>query len=178
VCRQIIPWLTVATLSGAALTLNAQQAGEELLAKVRSRVLENVDRLSNYACTETVERKVYVLRAGNLTPASCEALLEADRGGRLRSSDRLRLDVGIAQTGEEMYSWSGENQFEANNTHQLVQGATTNGSFAGFLYMIFRQDRVTMSYRGESRSGERELAEYEFRTSRGQSHLHYQEDFL
>lgn len=166
-----------AVLCGLVLTFRAQPAGEDLLAHVRAKVRDNVSRLSNYACTETVERKVYALRRGEISPKACEALAEADRGGRLISADRLRLDVGASKPGLEMYSWAGEKRFDYKSQSQLVQGLTSRGSFAGFLDMIFTKDPVAISYRGESVEGGRELAEYEFTTSRELSHLWHVEGF-
>jgi len=143
-------------LCGCALTLQAQQGGEELLAHVRAKVAGTVGRLSNYMCTQTVDRMVY--------------LLAAKKPGRLLSSDRLRLDVGAAKSGE-LYSWAGDNRFHDRTPAEIVgRGVTSNGSFEALLSMIFTTDPVEFSYRGELTEAGRPLAEFAFAAPLEKSH--------
>jgi hypothetical protein len=41
--------------------LYAQQSAEAILAQVRAKVADSIGRLSNYMCTQTIERMTYVL---------------------------------------------------------------------------------------------------------------------
>jgi hypothetical protein len=165
-----------AILCGFAFTLQAQQSADELLARVHARVADTVGRLSNYMCTETVERKVYVLEAGG-SKEPCAGLLAAKGHERLLSSDRLRLDVGASKSGE-MYSWAGENRFQSETPGEIVGGgATSNGSFAALLFMIFTMDPVKFSYRGERIEADRLLAEFAFENSLQKSHYTFTERF-
>jgi len=176
VFRKAVLPITTAIVCGFTITAQVRPTGEELLAKVRAKILENVDRLSNYTCTETVERKVFELRDDSISPKACAAFLDSDRSGHLCNSDQLRLDVGIAKTGEEMFSWPEADRFEVDDPRQLLPGANTRGTFAELLNEIFRRGPV-ISYRGESQAGERTLAEYDFAASREQSRIPYEEDF-
>ncbi len=160
-------------LCGLVLTLRAQQGGEELLAHVRAKVRDTIDRLSNYMCTEAVERTVYVLPATGKSAESCAGLLSGKSRGRLLSSDRLRFDVGVSKS-VEMYSWAGENRFHDRTPGEIVgRGATSNGAFAALLSMIFTADPVKFSYRGEIMEAERPLAEFAFGVSGGVSRYRF-----
>jgi hypothetical protein len=166
-----------AVLCGFAFTLQAQQGAEELLAHVRAKVTDTVGRLSNYMCTETVERTVYVLQAAGGSKEPCAGLLASKGHERLISSDRLRLDVGASKSGE-MYSWAGENRFQGETPGEIVgRGTTSNGSFAALLSMIFTMDPVKFSYRGERTEADRLLAEFAFEDSLQKSHYTFTERF-
>jgi len=159
------------------LAVQAQQEGEQLLAHVRAKVTDTVGRLSNYVCTETVERTVYALKAVAGYKEPCAGLLAAKGHERLLSSDRLRLDVGASKSGE-MYSWAGENRFQGETPGEIVdRGLTSNGTFAALLSMIFTVDPVKFSYRGERIEADHSLAEFAFEGSLGKSHYTFTERF-
>ena len=157
-------------LGSIALLLQAQQEPNGLLAHVRARIAETIRQLSNYMCTQTVDRSEYRLdHAGNRT-VSCDDLLAHKKTSHEIASDRLRLDVGIGADGE-MYSWAGENHFHNSTLSQIVnEGATQNGSFASFLQMIFSIDQAEFSYDGEKIEDGRRLAGFTYRVSRANSH--------
>lgn len=158
-------------------TLHAQQGGEGLLAEVRAKVVDSVGRLSNYMCTETVERMVYALPAAGPTAESCAGLLAAKGHGRLLSSDRIRLDVGASRSSE-MYSWAGENRFDARTPWEIVErGTTSNGSFTALLSMIFMSDPVKFSYVGDIREAEHPLVEFAFDAPLEKSHYFFSRFF-
>lgn len=164
-------------LCGFVLTLQAQHGADELLARVRAKVTDTVGRLSNYMCTETVERTVYALRTVSGSKEPCAGLLAAKGHERLLSSDRRRLDVGASKSGE-MYSWAGENRFQSETPGEIVErGTTSNGSFAALLSMVFTMDPVKFSYRGEHTESDRSLAEFAFEESLNKSHYTFTERF-
>ena len=91
-------------------------------------------------CSLTIDRRLY--EPQNAGPRhSCDDLAAARKSARwktrLASSDRLRLDVAIADV-QEMYSWAGANRFDDRDLDRLVNfGASTTGEFSGFLRAIF-----------------------------------------
>ena len=155
--------------------LYAQESGEGSLAQVRAKVANIVGRLSNYMCTETIERTSYVLRSE--PKASCAGLLAVEGHGQLVSSDRLRLDVGSSKSAtlsNEFYSWAGENHFSDQTIGEIVgNGATSNGSYTALLSMIFTSDPVKFAYIGEHKEAERSLAEFSYETPLAGSHYTY-----
>jgi hypothetical protein len=160
-----------------ASVLHAQQGGEDLLAKVRAKIIDSVGRLSNYMCTETIERTVYALQAAGQSTPFCEGLLERKGHGRLLSSDRVRLDVGASKS-DEMYSWAGENRFYDRTPGEIVgHGATSNGSFTALLSMIFTSDPVKFSYVGELTDSQHQLVEFTFEAPLERSHYTFTQRF-
>jgi hypothetical protein len=103
----------------------------EVLMRLRDQVLAHGLKVPNHTCVETVERDVYepVVAPG---VASCEALLAwrrlGDPGLRRNTTDRLRLDVGLAG-GQEVFSWAGALRFEDRDLDELVpENAIVDGS--------------------------------------------------
>lgn len=144
----------------------------ELLLKVRENVLETVDRLPRYLCTQTIDRSQYEPDR-DMHVKDCEEL-DLLRGVRWKLlhtvSDRLRLDVAIAGQ-REIYSWSGENQFGDKSLFDIVnEGSISTGYFNGFLQLVFRTDNANFSYVGEAIEGQRKLAEYQYRVPVEASH--------
>src|SRR5579871_5214955 len=98
-------------LAAVARVLAAQPDPSDLLVRVREKVLNTVDRLPRYLCTQTIDRSQFEPDRAVHIP-NCEEL-QFSRDTRwkpvLTTADRLRLDVGIAEK-REIYSWVGENQ--------------------------------------------------------------------
>ena len=164
-------------LLGLVSILHAQQGDQGLLSEVRAKVADSVRRLSNYMCTENIERTVYALKAAAQSTESCADLLTAKGHGRLLSSDRLRLDVGASKS-DEMYSWAGENRFYDRRPGEIVgHGATSNGSFTALLSMIFTSDPVRFSYVGEFTQPEHQLVEFAFEAPVERSHYTFAQRF-
>ena len=148
-------------ISGSAGIEN-QDDPKELLLSARRDVLDSLQRLPRYVCTQTVDRTRY--EPGNPDYGtdskrrlrSCDDTIAATRRDagrrRLSSSDRLRLDVAVSHDvpglESEMYSWAGENRFQGETPGEIVErGTTSNGSFAALLSMVFTIDPVKFSYR-------------------------------
>ncbi len=141
----------------------------ELLARVSERVLNTVDRLPRYMCTETIDRKQYEPGSGRSEP--CEPA--SRRLTFLATSDRLRMDVAVS-AGTEMYSWVGESHFEDRGLFGMVgTGAVSTGSFSAFLTVIFRTDNTAFSYAGPVTEAGRQLERFEFHVPHEMSHYFY-----
>ena len=157
------------------LLLQAQQDPKLLMARVRERVLATVDRLPNYMCTQTIDRAQYAPVKFIQTSSCAERMRWRKRGLKqsLTTSDRLRLDVGVADK-QEIYSWVGENSFRTRSLSDLVgEGTISNGSFASFLTMIFRADAGNFPYKGKVTEASRTLAKFGFRVQREKSHYSF-----
>jgi len=163
------------TVWSACVLLQAQQDSKALLARVRERVLATVDRLPNYMCTQTINRAQYA-PVKIIQTSSCAERMRWRRKGlkqSLTTSDRLRLDVGVADN-REIYSWVGENRFRNRSLSDLAgEGTISNGSFASFLRMIFRVDAGDFLYKGRVNEAGRTLDEFRFRVSLEKSHYSF-----
>jgi len=158
--------LLCAVFAGAGL---AQQDPVDLLSQIRHRVIAGISRLPRYMCTETVDRSSFRPDevAGKRARRSCPDVL--DTGGKsplklhLFSTDRLRLDVAIADDSE-MYSWVHEDQFGDRDLGDLVrQGATSTGEFSSYVRAIFETNAASFSFKGESQWNGRRVWQYSFR---------------
>ena len=162
----------------ALLSLSVLLQGQDpklLIARVRERVLATVDRLPNYMCTQTIDRAQYAPVKIIHTSSCVERMHWRKRGLKqsVTTSDRLRLDVGVA-ANREIYSWVGENRFRNRSLSDLVgEGTISNGSFASFLTMIFRADAGDFSYKGRVNEAGRTLVEFEFRVPFEKSHYSF-----
>ncbi len=156
-------------LCGLVTCARAQPPGD-LLRRVTRKVMDAIDSLPKYMCTETIERLQYE-PASSRTHEPCEP--DPHQRTRLMTSDRLRLDVAVS-AAREMYSWVGESRFEDRSLFDLVGGgALSTGSFSSFLMVVFRTDNTAFSYRGPVTEGGRRLEAYEYRVPKAVSHYVY-----
>ncbi|MBV9038850.1 MAG: hypothetical protein JO182_30475, partial [Acidobacteriaceae bacterium] len=129
------------------LLVSARQNPGDVLAGLREKVLQTVDRLPRYVCTETIDRTER--EPDRSFEASCADLLKENYGRaklQLASSDRLRLDVAVSNN-QEMYSWTGANHFHEKGLFDLVgYGPLSNGGFASFFIAIFRRDKADFTF--------------------------------
>ncbi len=136
---------------------------KDLLLRVRDNLQETISRLPRYLCTQTVDRAQFT--SGQVKSAeSCQALLSQWDPASLRlvATDRLRLDVAIAQSNE-IYSWVGESRFDDRDLFQLVrEGSLQTGSFATFLSSIFDGSSASFTYDGNVKENGRTLAQFGF----------------
>ncbi|HEY3835060.1 MAG TPA: hypothetical protein VGL72_00740, partial [Bryobacteraceae bacterium] len=107
------------------------------LGQVRDRVVFEHNRLPNYVCTETVERRYY--SRGIRGKPTCEGL-GADRNAsqqlRLDKTDRLRLNV-LVQDGIETLAWTGTAPAEHGVEDVLNSGSIGTGPAATHLLELF-----------------------------------------
>ena len=161
--RVILLWVMFAGTSVA------QTDPVELLRQIRHRVAEGVSRLPRYMCTETVDRSSFRPSepVGKRARRSCPDVLDGGEKSpqklRLFSSDRLRLDVAIADNSE-MYSWVHEDSFGDRDLSDLVrQGAISTGEFSSFVRAIFETSAASFSFKGEAQWNGRKVFEFTFR---------------
>ena len=116
-------WLFLAvTAALAAPQPDPGVAPEVLLARIRLRMKDNLERLPNYTCRQTIERS---------------QRLSSSR--RFRLVDAIRLEVALVG-GKELFAWPGETSFQDREISQLVSGgAIGNGDFALHARSVFLQ---------------------------------------
>jgi hypothetical protein len=168
--------LILCSFTSTALFPQDAQDPRDLLLRIRDKLMETVDRLPKYLCTQTVNRSEYKPTSGEVI-SSCDQLLGKRKSPNwklvLSSSDRLRLDVAVS-ADDEIYSWAGENRFDDLDLPDLVpHGAISTGSLGSLLIMIFRNDETSFSYNGETSDGGRTLLEFGFRTPLERSHYYF-----
>jgi hypothetical protein len=118
-----------------------------LLGRIKAKAAENLQRLPNYTCTQTIER--------------------SHRNGKSRKFeplDTLRLEVALVE-GKELFSWPGAGKFEEKGIGEIVGGggAIGNGSFALHAKSIFLSRWPTFTYFGETSLNSRRAIRYDYR---------------
>jgi hypothetical protein len=105
----------------------------ELLTKIRTRMIYNLQHQPNYTCVETIER-----------------FSRAKQTQKLRIVDTLRLEVALVE-GREMFAWPGSKEFdETDITKFVTKGTIGNGSFGTHAQALFMTRAATFHYAGEA----------------------------
>jgi hypothetical protein len=118
-----------------AVLVQAQQRPTpdvSLLVKIKSRVAENLRRLPNYTCTQTIVRS-----------------LRRKPAARLQRLDTVRLEIAYVG-GKELYGWPGSGRIDQSQITKLVGGTIGNGDFAVLPSSIFLGESAQFQYQGES----------------------------
>lgn len=167
-------WTRFLVALSIATGVQAQQDDPmSLLRRVQVRVANSLDRLPRYMCTETIDRGRYEPDVRDRGTACVEG--PEHRTIHLATSDRLRLDVGMASSGE-LYAWVGESRFDDRDLLDMVhEGAISTGSFAAFLTSIFRTEDASFTYDGETTEDGRAVSEFGFSVPYEKSHYVYGE---
>ncbi|HUP04281.1 MAG TPA: hypothetical protein VMU19_09845 [Bryobacteraceae bacterium] len=146
----------------------------QTLARLRAIVLDQAERLPNYACVQTIDRTFYRptgMKPGHPGPCDEIAALKKARKEHLAaiSADRFRVDVRIGLE-EEMYSWVGAGHFSDNSINQLLgSGATTTGDLGPLLTNVV-EDAPDFRYTGEQTAAGRPAYAYAFNVPASRSH--------
>jgi len=109
----------------ALVVASAQEPS--LIDKIKARAGENLRRLPNYTCVETIER-----------------FTQRGRFGNYRHKDTLHLDV-VYVGGEELFGLSGKGGVEHSDLKKMIGGTIENGQFALFLRSIFLSGVATFT---------------------------------
>ena len=136
-------WLLLCSVACGAQELSPESV---LLARIKVRMAENLRRLPNYTCLQTIERS-----ARNAATQ------------RYRPVDILRMEVALVG-GKELFAWPGEQNFEEKELREIAtSGAMGNGNFALHARSVFLSAVPTFKYTGrETREG-REVVSYEYK---------------
>ena len=157
------------------LAAGAEYDPTEVLMRATQKALASAQAIPNYTCVETVNRDYFEPAAVSL-PRACSVLLEQRRHPtpdlvlRKYSSDRLRLDVTMANRGE-IYSWSGASRFEdAEIDHVVRYGPIGTGSFEGIVSVVFQEDAKRFRFERTITDHNRTMMEYSFQVAKSASH--------
>jgi hypothetical protein len=120
--------------------------GALLLSRVKAHTREQLARLPNCSCLETVRRD------------------EKPAGGVMRPLDTIRLEV-LYSDHHELYASPGDRRFGDNNQPAdfVAGGTTSNGHFALYLSEIAGEGSLSYEYEGEESLSGRRLARYDYR---------------
>lgn len=176
--RVVPSWLCslFAVLTGLASTGSGQETPTALLARARTQLLQQLDRLPNYTCVQTVHRERYdaLLGAkaeGCSEEAAPDAFAPAERPRLLLAwKDRFRLDVSVAR-GREIFSWAGGGAFQSSDVQAMVGGGLTGtGDFGPFLLSIFGSPVEAFQPLGVEKEKQRRFRVFHYRVSAEASH--------
>jgi len=118
--------------------------GMLLLARVKAHMRQELARLPNCSCLETVHRDIQLA------------------GARMRPLDTIRLEV-LYSDRHELYASPGDRGFgDAQPVNFIGSGAIGNGHFALFLSEVASEYGPSYEYKGEDTIRGRRLAHYDY----------------
>ena len=119
------------------------------LARIRVAAAENLQRMPNYTCVQTIER------SRRIGPKRRFELL-----------DTIRLEVALVD-GKELFSWPGAGKFEDRRIGDLVGGGTIgNGNFALHARSVFLSNVARFDFDSEVEQDGRRLIRYRYQVPR------------
>ena len=122
------------------------------LARIRARVMHDLNQLPNYTCLGTIERSS-----------------QEPNSKRFQLLDLVRLEVALVDNAE-MFAWPGSRGFEGAKLRDLVPGgAIGNGSFALHARSVFDGRAAQVELAGETKLGNRRAMEYRYTVTRALS---------
>jgi len=116
-----------------------------LLSKIKARVAEELVRLPDFTCIETIRRSL--LYHSSATPDTV---------------DTVRLEVAFVN-GKELYGWPGAGRIDQADLGRLVGGSIGNGYFALFLNNIFLVRSTTFQYVGPIKLDGQDTIQYDYK---------------
>lgn len=115
-----------------------------LLSRVKNHVLEELRRLPNISCLETVQREVQ------------------PPGGTLRPLDTVRLEV-LASGQKESFAFPGERNFSEQHPATYASGGMFGDGLFGHYLKHILSGNVSHQYKGEEEIAGRRLARFDYR---------------
>ncbi len=162
----------VLLVCAAAVHAQFDRGGDEVLSRARAKIAAVIHHLPRYTCTQTINRSYF--RQTRARGRNCDEIIANKRRGysrlELTATDRVRLDVEIADSGNEIYAWPGA-RMGSRNVEDLVGGGPIGtGSFGGFLSDIFENPGAEFDYRAERTADGQKVLEYRYRVPLKASH--------
>lgn len=142
-------WWYLGCLMAVAGPACAQEAETEepegLIKRIQARMRENLERLPDYTCLQTVER-----------------WMRPSRKKEFEKVDTLRLEVGV-DGDREIYAWRDAAQFEDKELREMVsRGTIGSGDFALHARNVFLGGSAAYSYQGLEEFEGRKVHRYEY----------------
>lgn len=124
---------------------NTTEEPERLIKRIQARTRENLERLPDYTCLQTVER-----------------WMRPSPKKEFEKVDTLRLEVGVAGD-REIYAWRDAAQFEEKELREMIgRGTIGSGDFALHARNVFLSSAATYFYKGEEKFESRTVHRYEY----------------
>lgn len=146
----MLPWLFFVAMALAAQEETPEPAHAGIhpdvlrIARIKTRMRENLSQLPNYTCTETIERSQ-----------------RGAKSRRFKLVDTIRLEVALV-SGKELFAWPGAGKFEDRELRDLVGGTIGNGSFGLHARSVFLSNVPTYQYEGIVEEFGRQLHRYRY----------------
>jgi hypothetical protein len=138
-------WTCFAALWAATLSAQQDRDPDALLTRIQTRVRENLARLPDYVCVQTVER------THRATPRE-----------EFKLQDTLRLEVALIGN-QERFAWVDARKFEDRDLRDMVgKGAIGTGNFALHTKHVFQPNVAEFKARGEVDHQGRRALRYEY----------------
>src|SRR5882757_4153706 len=143
-------WRVLLTVSQCCLAYGQTVNSDQVLDRVRRRLLVDFAHLQRSTCVQTITREYRGAKA--LRRRTCAEIIQASRDRKselpMFAWDRLRLDVSVTPT-KEIFSWAGASKFEEGEISDLIDtGSIGTGDFGAFIGSIFSRP-IRITYRGQ-----------------------------
>ncbi len=159
-------------LAAGAFAQDISSEAKTVLDRARANVLNTTRRLPKYMCLETIER-TYLRRRQPLFPkaGSCPVFIGKENpDARVTATDRVRLDVAVAEGGE-IDSWPQASSFDTRNIDEIVTtGPTSTGAFGINLMQVFENQGTKFRLNGVETSNGRRIFVFEYSVPLETSH--------
>ena len=131
---------------------------DAVLERARDRILEAIHSLPKYTCTQTVDRVYLAPAQAGMSRGGCDQIVANRQNGTAhveqQETDRLRLDVEVADEGFEIYSWPGASRISTERVQDLVgEGSMGTGPFRTVPDRYLRQSWCGLCGRGREADG-------------------------
>jgi hypothetical protein len=147
------------------MAVNAQisPAGQSLLDRIQTRAAENLRRLPNYTCTESIDlyREHRSVPRASICTESIDRSIRLGRRGPLRPKDTVRLNVAYVG-GKELFGLPGTGRVDQANLSKLVDGPIRNGQFAVFVRSIFLEPGAAFSHSSKTNLDGRQAFRFDY----------------
>ena len=142
-----IGWRVASVFCALACALASQPGFQREvldLSKIKRKMVENLSKLPDYTCLETVERSARQTQTATF-----------------RAVDFLRMEV--TQIGDkELFAAPGGRKFEDNVTLLVQNGTISTGEFAGNARKVFGDVSIQSQFAGEEVLKGRRVVKYEY----------------
>src|SRR5579862_3512102 len=123
------------------------QAQTDDLARIKTAVEENLARLPNYTCTESIEQSDRLLIDGKPKVVFLE---------------KTRLEVAFVE-GKELFGWPGAAKIDQSDVTRMIKGSIGNGYFGLFSKTIFLAPSTTFQNANTTELDGRPVVRYDYR---------------
>jgi hypothetical protein len=136
--------LRTTVLASLAVLAQAQQ---EQLAKIKGTVAENLSRLPNYTCTETIQRSERP---------------KIDGRAKVMMVETTRMEVAFVD-GKELFGWPGGAKIDEPDVGKMIDGSIGNWYFGLFSTNIFSTPSTTFQYVNAAELDGKPAVRYDYR---------------